>query len=87
MDVSNGIVDVADKILTRSLKSRYSYLNPVPDSMIGKTVLEVLDYILSKYQNDDFKDAISTGHEVIFNCKEYYIVSLQYEDALEKLIW
>jgi len=44
--------------------------------------LDSVDKTLKTYKSTDMSKAIKSGNETVFQCSQYYIVSMSYEDAL-----
>jgi len=49
---------------------------------------EELEYIIKSYQNTKgLKSAINSKHEIMFRCKEYYLINTKYTEYLEKILF
>jgi len=49
---------------------------------------EELEYIIKSYQNTKgMKSAINSKHEIMFRCKEYYLINTKYTEYLEKILF
>ena len=64
---------------------RYDDLNLVfEDDELFKIIenKQKLDDLINSYQDNDLEVAIKSGHEIMFNCKEYMLVNKKYERAI-----
>jgi hypothetical protein len=47
-----------------------------------------LEYLIKSYQNTKgMKSAINSKHEIMFRCKEYYLINTKYTEYLEKILF
>lgn len=45
------------------------------------------DHTVKKYKSKNLNNAIKSGHEIMFKCKFYYLLSPEFEKYAEKEIW
>jgi hypothetical protein len=52
----------------------YDYLKKNPDEVERITTLLRLDKFMAEYKDDGLKLGIDREREIVFNCKEYYLI-------------